>query len=234
LDNPEQLLLLPLWYVVFLLSLTCHEAAHALVAHLGGDDTAYALGQVTLNPVPHMQREPMGTIAVPLLTFFLTQPSWMMGWASAPYDPYWEDRHPRRAALMGLAGPVANLVLFALGFAILRVGVELGVWTVAAESYSFSQLVAPVAEDARALDAVARLASILTFLNLVLFTFNLIPLPPLDGSQVLAGLFGPARRVRDALRASTMGSLGGLVVAWSVFPYMFNPIWRLAEAALFG
>lgn len=233
-DNPEQLLLLPLWYVVFLLSLTCHEAAHALVAYFGGDDTAYALGQVTLNPVPHMQREPLGTMAVPIVTYFLTQPSWMMGWASAPYGPSWEDRHPRRAALMALAGPLANLGLCAVGFGVLRIGLALGVWDVAAESYSFSQLVVPVAEGAGALDAVARLASILAFLNLVLFVFNLIPLPPLDGSQVLAGLFSPARHARDALRGSMAGSLVGLLAAWSIFPYLFGPIWRLAEAALFG
>ena len=93
----EQLLLLPLWYVVFLLSLTCHEAAHALAARLGGDDTAYLGGQVSLNPVPHVRREPMGAVVVPFLTFLYTSGGWMMGWASAPYDPSWEDRHPRRA-----------------------------------------------------------------------------------------------------------------------------------------
>jgi Zn-dependent protease len=134
---------------------------------------------------------------------------------------------------MGLAGPLANLGLCAVGFAVLRIGLALGVWDAAAAS-DFSQLVAPVAEGAGALDAVARLASILTFLNLVLFVFNLIPLPPLDGSQVLAGLFSPARRARDVLRESTAGSLVGLLAAWSIFPYLFRPIWRLAEAVLFG
>jgi Zn-dependent protease len=57
-----------LWYVAFLLSLTCHEAAHALVAMWGGDRTAAEAGQVSLNPIPHMQRAPFGTIVVPILT----------------------------------------------------------------------------------------------------------------------------------------------------------------------
>ncbi len=88
----EQLVLLPLWYAMFLLSITCHEAAHAFAAYRGGDLTAYREGQVTLNPLPHMRREPFGTIAIPFVTFLWM--GWMMGWASAPYDPSWEARHP--------------------------------------------------------------------------------------------------------------------------------------------
>ena len=64
--SQEQLALFPLWYVAFLLSLTCHEAAHALVAKWGGDLTAYYSGQVTLNPLPHIRREPFGTVLVPI------------------------------------------------------------------------------------------------------------------------------------------------------------------------
>ena len=92
----DRILLLPLWYVVFLLSVTCHEAGHAWAARLGGDDTAYLGGQVSLNPLPHIQREVWGTVLVPLISYLWV--GWMMGWASAPYDPAWEERHPRRAA----------------------------------------------------------------------------------------------------------------------------------------
>jgi Zn-dependent protease len=232
LDSPDQLLLLPLWYVVFLLSLTCHEAAHALAARLGGDDTAYLGGQVTLNPVPHMRREPMGTLAIPFATFFMTGGAWMMGWASAPYDPTWEDRHPRRAAAMAIAGPLANLVLFAVGFVILRVGIEQGLWVVPHE-LSVDRLVVPVAEGAGALEAVSRLASITLFLNLVLFLFNLFPLPPLDGASVMAGLFPPARRLRESLRSSPMASLAGLVLAWLLFSRLFGPVWWFVSDALY-
>ena len=122
--------LFPVWYAAFLLSLTCHEAGHALVARWGGDDTAYLSGQVTLNPWPHIRREPVGTILVPILTYFIGSSRWMMGWASAPYDPHWEDRHPRRAALMSAAGPAANFLLFAIAFLVLKMGLLYGVWTV--------------------------------------------------------------------------------------------------------
>ena len=78
----EILAIAPMWYVAFLLSLTCHEAAHALVADWGGDSTAALGGQVTLNPVPHIQREPVGTVLVPIISLVWMQ--WMIGWASVP------------------------------------------------------------------------------------------------------------------------------------------------------
>ncbi len=114
-----------LWYVAFLLSTTCHEAAHALAAKWGGDLTAYSVGQVSLNPMPHMQREPFGMILVPLLTFMFS--GWMMGWASAPYDPYWARRHPRRSGWMALAGPMANFVLVLVSGHIIQICLRSGV-----------------------------------------------------------------------------------------------------------
>ena len=92
--SPELLAYGFVWYVAFLFSTTCHEAAHALVAKLGGDETAALGGQVTLNPVPHIQREPWGMVVIPILSFIFTQG--MIGWASAPFDPSWQRRHPRR------------------------------------------------------------------------------------------------------------------------------------------
>src|ERR1700747_1129130 len=107
--SPELLAYGFVWYVAFLFSTTCHEAAHALVAQLGGDPTAALGGQVSLNPVPHLRREPRGIAILPILSFLM--PKRMFGWASAPYDPVWEGRHPRRAGLMALAGPTANFLL---------------------------------------------------------------------------------------------------------------------------
>src|SRR5580692_4902334 len=110
------------WYVVFLLSTTCHEAAHALAAKLGGDLTAFHGGQVSIDPIPHIRREPFGMVVFPILSYFLG--GWMMGWASAPYDPYWAQRHPHRAAWMSLAGPGANFTLAILA----AVGIHAGIW----------------------------------------------------------------------------------------------------------
>ena len=97
------------WYLIFLFSLVAHEAAHAFTAWRLGDPTARKGGQVTLNPLPHIRREPIGTVAVPLVSYLIG--GWMIGWASAPYDPEWARRNPRRAALMSFAGPAANLLL---------------------------------------------------------------------------------------------------------------------------
>ena len=89
------------WYGVLLLSLTAHEAAHALAALRGGDPTAYLGGQVTLDPSPHMRREPFGMVIVPIAFYLMN--GFMIGWASTPFDPAWAERHPRRAAWMSLA-----------------------------------------------------------------------------------------------------------------------------------
>jgi Zn-dependent protease len=229
----DQILLLPLWYAMFLLSVTCHEAAHAWVAHRGGDDTAYLGGQVTLNPLPHVQREPFGTILVPLLTYLNMH--WMMGWASAPYDPSWEDRHPRRAAAMAAAGPAANLILALIALVALKVGLAAGLWVVpAADAVPIDRLVAPAGDAPAAAEGLGRLLSIMLTLNLVLTLFNLLPLPPMDGAAVVSGLFAPARRLRDRLRATPWAGLVGLLVAWYVFGYVFHPVFRPIVAWLHG
>ena len=118
--------LVPIFYVVFLFSTVCHEAAHALVAKWGGDLTAYAGGQVTLDPLPHLKREPFGLVVIPLLS--RSTSGSMFGWGSAPFDPYWQIRYPRRAALMALAGPVANLILACVAAVLMHVGVATGVF----------------------------------------------------------------------------------------------------------
>lgn len=230
-DPAQSIVLFAVWYVVFLLSLTCHEAAHAFVALRGGDDTAYRAGQVTLNPLPHMQREPIGTIVVPLLTYF--QMGYVMGWASAPYDPSWGGRHPKRAALMALAGPGANLLLAGAGFAALRAGLHSGVFQVPQFPSGIDHLV--LARDGGGwLEGVARLLSVTVVLNLALFLFNLIPLPPMDGASILSGFFVPARKLHERLLATPFGSLVGLVVAWTVFPTVFSPLLRLVVRQLYS
>ena len=229
----EQLVLLPLWYAMFLLSITCHEAAHAFAAYRGGDLTAYREGQVTLNPLPHMRREPFGTIAIPFVTFLWM--GWMMGWASAPYDPSWEDRHPRRAALMAAAGPLANLLLASAGFIVLKLGLASGWWGVpTGEFIVFDRLVQPLSEEGGLLEGVGRLCSIMLLLNLLLFVFNLIPVPPLDGASVLSGLYAPARKLRDMLRASPGGSIIGLIAAWAVIGRIFRPMFGVVLGWLYG
>ncbi len=96
------------WYVVFVLSLSFHEAAHAFVAMKLGDKTAFYSGQVSLHPFAHMMREPIGMIVLPIVSYFYN--GWMIGWASTPYDSAWAQRYPKREILMAMAGPLANLI----------------------------------------------------------------------------------------------------------------------------
>jgi Zn-dependent protease len=85
-----------IYYVVFLFSTLLHEAAHAWAAMRGGDPTAYHSGQVTLDPLPHVRREPIGMVGLPILSVIIS--GWPFGFASAPYDPHWAARYPKRAA----------------------------------------------------------------------------------------------------------------------------------------
>jgi len=212
--SPEQLALGFVLYVVFLFSTTCHEAAHAFAAKLGGDATASLGGQVTLNPIPHIRREPWGMVIIPIL--MLVWNGSIIGWASAPYDPHWERRHPHRAAWMALAGPATNYLLMLIGAVVLRVGWQQGWW-----------------QSGGQLHFAESLFSALFSLNLLLGTFNLLPLAPLDGSTAIMLFMGEssAQRYLDWLRGNSYGLLG-LVVALFGFPYIYGPIRDFATDVL--
>src|SRR5215510_978156 len=152
--SPEFLVQGFVWYIVFLFSTTCHEASHSFAAKLGGDLTAFHGGQVTLNPIPHMRREPFGMLLVPILSFVLG--GWMIGWASAPYDPYWQARYPRRAAWMSLAGPAANFVLMIIGAIGIRIGMMAGVFQ---QPFSVGYTTITEAVNADAASAALRFAA---------------------------------------------------------------------------
>ena len=217
------------WYLVFLLSTSGHEAAHAWVAHRLGDDTADRAGQVSLNPAAHIQREPFGMVVVPLLSYFLG--GWMIGWASAPYDPEWAWRHPRRSAVMALAGPAANFILVLLAVALMRVGCEWSVFQQPPHSDFLHAVTARGPADGLG-GFCAKMLSLFFSLNLLLGAFNLLPLPPLDGSSVPL-LFLPAGAARKywlALRQPVFAWFG-LMAAWKLFalvqPALFQTAWNL-------
>ena len=220
--TPHGLVLGVVWYVVFLLAITCHEGAHAWAAKLGGDPTAFHAGQASLNPLPHIRREPFGTVLVPLASYFMG--GWMIGWASAPYDPHWAERYPRRSAWMALAGPGANLALMLLAAATIRAGVALGVLT-APERATFTRVVA--ATEPGTLEFATTFLSVLFVLNLLLFLFNLLPVPPLDGNTAITLLMSEetGRRFREFSRSF---GLIGLLLAWFLFGRLFRPVYTLA------
>lgn len=219
------------WYAAFILSVTLHEAAHAWAALRLGDTTAYRGGQVTLDPLPHIRREPFGMVIVPILSFALG--GWMIGWGSAPYDPQWAWDHPRRSAWMALAGPTANLLLVILSALVVRIFLLTGAVVPATpETLGFTHLLD--APNTPWLTGIITFISILFSLNLILFFFNLLPVPPLDGSAVLM-LFlerRMAHRLMDTLWNPRF-SIFGLIIAWNVFGAIIGPLYRTALDLLF-
>jgi Zn-dependent protease len=217
-----------LWFLAFLFSTTVHEAMHALAALWGGDPTAYHGGQVSLSPIPHVRREPIGMLVVPLLTA-LTQ-GWAIGWASTPYNPRWAAHYPRRAAIMAAAGPAGNLSIALIAFILIKIGLATG-WFIAPDSVSFERIVGSPVGNGQTF--TGEMLSILLTLNVLLCAFNLIPLPPLDGASVI-GLFVPERtavRLRE-LSHTPVFQMAGLLIAWQVFPAIVGPLFSLLLRAV--
>jgi Zn-dependent protease len=217
-----------LWFLAFLFSTTVHEAMHAWAAMKGGDLTAYHGGQVSLSPLPHIQREPIGMLVLPLLTA-LTQ-GWAIGWASAPYDPYWAARYPKRAALMAAAGPFGNLILAVTALVLLKAGLAAGTF-VAPSRVSFSGVVEATSTGLPEFAAI--LLSIFLMLNVLLFAFNLLPLPPLDGAAVL-GLVLPRDKAIELQQFTHQPwiQILGIAIAWKFFPVLSSPLFALVLALL--
>ncbi len=213
-----------LWYLVFLFSLTCHEAAHAISALRGGDATAARGGQASLNPIPHVRRERMGTVVVPILSYALG--GFMIGWASAPLDPHWRDRYPHRAAWVALAGPAANFAIAGVTAGVMVLGLMGGIFTLPDPGQlSVSQLVVTATGESSGFTSMLSIAYVL---NLLLGVFNLLPVPPLDGATAI-GLFLSNDKAREVTRWLHQGtaSMFGILIAWYLVDLLFPPILRV-------
>ncbi len=226
---PNQLLEGAVFYVVFIFAVTLHEAAHAWAAKLGGDLTAYYGGQVSLDPIPHIRREPFGMVILPILSVALM--GWPFGFASAPYDPNWARRHPKRAAWMALAGPGGNLLLVLLAGLLIYLGTATSFF-IAPASVFFSQVT--IGATAGAANAVAFVLSVFFSLNLVLLLLNLVPVPPLDGYGALP-LVLPESALEAYRGFSRQPMIGwiGILVAWKLFDYIYHPVFLFAVNLLY-
>ena len=183
-----------------LLAITLHEAAHGYVAKLFGDNTAWALGRVTINPFPHI--DPVGTIAMPLLLYVATGGSFLFGYAKPVPVDFSRLRHPKRDMIwVALAGPAANLIQAVLWAAAIYVLNGLG-----AEERFFYDMAQ---------------AGVLT--NLVMFAFNLFPVPPMDGGRILVGLLP----MRMAIGYSRVEPYGFFIVMGLVLIGVVNTLWML-------
>lgn len=150
-----------LYYALLIIAVTIHEFSHALVAYRLGDSTARYSGRLTINPLAHI--DPVGTLILPLLLFISTRGQFVFGAAKPVPINYLALKNPRRdMILIGASGPLANLILaFALSFA----------WRI-------------IPHDS----VIGYLIEILIVINVVLAIFNLIPIPPLDGSRIIMGI----------------------------------------------
>jgi len=208
------------WYFIFIISVTVHEAAHAWAANRGGDPTAYAGGQVSLNPWPHIKRAPWGMVVLPILGIFLFH--WPFGYAVTPYDPLWAYKNPRKAGLMSLAGPLANLALCLLAYIVIEIGLKTGFF-LKPESLGLQRLVDP--SSSGILNGLAIFMSMLFSLNLILLVLNILPLPPFDGSGIVSiFLSEDSARKYTAVVRNPVFAIVGFLLAWQAFTPLFRII----------
>jgi Zn-dependent protease len=183
LDLPDVLYSASTWVIPILIAITFHEAAHAYAAWRLGDDTAFRLGRVTFNPLKHV--DPFGTILLPALLFLANAP-FLFGWAKPVPVQFGRLANPRRdMAIVAIAGPVTNVIL-------------------AFASAVLFHLVWLLPEAAAPWLAQTLSRSIL--LNLVLAIFNMIPVPPLDGSRIALSLL-PGAAARQYAKLERFGFL---------------------------
>ncbi|HOM59928.1 MAG TPA: site-2 protease family protein [Anaerohalosphaeraceae bacterium] len=207
------------WYAVLLVSLVFHEAAHAFTAWRLGDRTALEGGQVSLNPLPHILREPLGMIVLPWLSYSAW--GWMIGWASTPYDVRWARTYPKRAALMFLSGPAANLLLALAAAGCIRLGTAAELFY-PPEVVNYAQVTSGCSDGLPY--GLSVLVSILFSLNLAMFLFNMMPVPPLDGRAWLELLL-PAtwRRYYQSLMSFLPVRLTAFLLAWFLLGWILRP-----------
>jgi Zn-dependent protease len=180
--------------IILLFSVIIHEVAHGYAALMQGDRTAEYEGRLTLNPIPHI--DPVGTILLPLLS--LTLGGFLFGWAKpVPYNPYNLRNQRWGEAIVAIAGPLSNILLALIfGFIIRFYVVPHG-----------------------ALDGgLALFSDVIVKVNIVLAIFNLMPIPPLDGSKILSSLL-PSNFMRVRQTMERFGFLG--VIIFLVFIWKF-------------
>jgi len=160
----NDLLIIIFQFIVFIFSVMVHEVSHGLVAYRLGDDTAKQMNRLNLNPLNHI--DPVGSIILPGLLFLASSPI-LFGWAKpVPYNPHNLQNPKSGAALIGIAGPLSNLSLALIFGLMIR-------------TLNF------IPGDETLLATLSMFFSVIVYVNIMLAVFNLLPIPPLDGSKIL-------------------------------------------------
>jgi len=190
----ESIFLIPIFVFVLFYSVIIHECAHAISARFMGDPTAYYLGRITLNPVKHI--DIFGTILLPAI-LIITRAPFLFGWAKpVPINPS-NFRHPDRGMMLSsIAGPASNFILAIIGSAIFVL-----VYRMFAPSDAINFLYEAFFDP-------------LIKINIILGIFNLIPIPPLDGSRVLR-YFLPWKMKEDFDRLETFGMVIVVIIVFT-------------------
>ncbi|ASQ45441.1 site-2 protease family protein [Legionella clemsonensis] len=193
-----------IWLLPVLFGITLHEAAHAWVAYRLGDTTAKMLGRVSFNPMRHIDL--IGTIIVPIAVLILSRFNFVFGWAKPVPINDSQFRHPRRdIALATAAGPLSNLLMAIMWTGLLKIAANMN-----PQSSNFALFL-----------LLAARAGII--INLLLAYLNLIPIPPLDGSRIVASLM-PPRHASIYLRLEPWGFFILLILLFTgVLPWLINP-----------
>jgi Zn-dependent protease len=168
---------LVIYMVVLLLAISCHEAGHAWVSYKFGDDTAYMLGRVTINPMAHT--DPIGTLLIPILAFVLGSVGGalgsipLIGWGKpTPVNPRKWTNYTWGNVSVSIAGVAANLILLMIGIVAAKIMMSQG--------FDIREFFV------NSSNPLAIFVGYMMILNLSLFVFNLLPFPPLDGSKILS------------------------------------------------
>ena len=215
---------LVMYMVVLLLAISAHEAGHAWMSYKFGDDTAYLLGRVTLNPVRHT--DPIGTLLIPAIAFLLGTIGGalgsipLIGWGKpTPVNPRKWTKFKQANVMVSIAGILANLLLAVIGFTIFKLLLAYGVFTFENIQEGFGKILATLFLN-------------LIFLNVSLAIFNLLPFPPLDGSKVLS-TFLPAsfQPVLDMLEQFGFIILMALIY-FGLIRLIMAPVFRLVQYLL--
>ena len=187
-----------LYAIPVLLAITLHEAAHGYAAKHFGDNTAYMLGRVTINPLPHI--DPVGTILMPLMLYFATSGAFLFGYAKPVPVRFGNLRNPKRDMVwVALAGPGSNFIQALFWAALLYV-------------FKGMDVVEPF---------LVEMAQGGVLVNVVMCVFNLFPLPPLDGGRILVGLLP----YRQAMLVSRVEPYGFFIVMALVLAGVVSNLW---------